>query len=243
MKKQILESETLVPNKARLKPSVPSFFLVLSTLFLLINLEAKEIPKGFVYIKEKIPSIELDCRYYGSNNFVGERIDGYLSPRAILSREAVEALVQVQEELKDFGLGLKIFDAYRPQKAVDHFVRWGRDLSDVKMKSEYYPTVQKRNLFKEGYIAKHSGHSRGSTVDLTIIDLQSRVELDMGSTFDFFGKPSWVMYSDILATHRANRMLLHDIMLKYGFKSYKQEWWHFTLKDEPYHSYFDFDVE
>ena len=210
---------------------------------LLFGLEAKEIPKGFVYIKDKIPSVELDCRYYGSNNFVGERIDGYLSPRAILSREAVGALVKVQEELKAFGLGLKIFDAYRPQKAVDHFVRWGRDLSDVKMKSEYYPTVQKRNLFKEGYIAKHSGHSRGSTVDLTIIDLESRVELDMGSGFDFFGKSSWVTYSNILATQRANRMLLHNIMLKHGFKSYKQEWWHFTLRDEPYSRYFNFDVE
>ena len=210
---------------------------------LLLGLEAKEIPKGFVYIKDKIPSVELDCRYYGSNNFVGERKDGYLSPRAILSREAVGALVKVQEELKAFGLGLKIFDAYRPQKAVDHFVRWGIDLSDVKMKSEYYPTVQKRNLFKEGYIAKHSGHSRGSTVDLTIIDLESRVELDMGSGFDFFGKSSWVTYSNILATQRANRMLLHNIMLKHGFKSYKQEWWHFTLRDEPYSRYFNFDVE
>ena len=210
---------------------------------LLFSLEAKEIPKGFVYIKDKIPSVELDCRYYGSNNFIGERIDGYLSPRAILSKEAVGALLKVQEELKSFGLGLKVFDAYRPQKAVDHFVRWGRDLVDVKMKSEYYPTVEKRNLFKEGYIAKHSSHSRGSTVDLTIIDLQSRVELDMGSAFDFFGERSWVEYSNILATHRANRMLLHNIMLKYNFKSYAQEWWHFTLKDEPYKSYFDFDVK
>jgi len=211
--------------------------------FLVCGLEAKEIPKGFVYIKEKIPTVELDCRYYGTNNFVGERIDGYLSSQAILSREAVGALLKVQEELKAFGLGLKIFDAYRPQKAVDHFVRWGRDVHDVRMKSEYYPTVEKRNLFKEGYIAKHSSHSRGSTVDLTIIDLKSRVELDMGSSFDFFGKRSWVNYSDILPTHRANRMLLHNIMLKYNFKSYAQEWWHFTLKNEPYHQYFDFDVQ
>jgi len=211
--------------------------------FLLCGLEAKEIPKGFVYIKEKMPTVELDCRYYGSNNFVGERIDGYLSSQAILSREAVGALLKVQEELKAFGLGLKIFDAYRPQKAVDHFVRWGRDVHDVRMKSAYYPTVHKRNLFKEGYIAKHSSHSRGSTVDLTIIDLKSRVELDMGSSFDFFGEHSWVNYSNLLPTHRANRMLLHNIMLKYNFKSYAQEWWHFTLKNEPYTRYFDFDIK
>ena len=217
--------------------------IVFTIGILMLSLEAKELPKGFVYIKENIPTVELNCRYYSSNNFIGEQIDGYLSPRAILSKEAVEALTKVQEDLKSFGLGLKVFDAYRPQKAVDHFVRWGRDLADVKMKSESYPTVQKRDLFKEGYIAKHSGHSRGSTVDLTIIDLQSRVELDMGSTFDFFGKRSWVTYSNISTSQRANRMLLHNIMLKYNFKSYPQEWWHFTLKNEPYKSYFDFDVK
>ena len=155
----------------------------------------------------------------------------------------MNALVKVQKELKAFGFGLKVFDAYRPQKAVDHFVRWGKALADVKMKNEYYPTVEKRNLFKEGYIAKHSGHSRGSTVDLTLIDLKSRAELDMGSAFDFFGKRSWVKYADISAPQRANRMLLHNIMLKHTFKSYPQEWWHFTLKNEPYKRYFNFDVK
>jgi len=197
----------------------------------------------FVEIKKEIPSIELDIRYYGSDNFIGEPIDGYLAPKALLSREASDALKKVQKELNGFSLGLKIFDAYRPQKAVDHFVRWGRDLKDKKMKEAFYPTVEKKNLFKEGYIAEHSGHSRGSTVDLTIIDLKSKVELDMGSSFDFFGEPSWVHYQQITAQQRANRMLLNRTMLKHGFKSYAQEWWHFTLKNEPYKKYFDFNIE
>jgi D-alanyl-D-alanine dipeptidase len=206
-------------------------------------MEAKMIPKGFVYIKDEIPNIQEDIRYYGENNFIGVRIDGYLSPRAILTKEATVALKKVQKELNSFGLGLKIFDSYRPQKSVDHFVRWGRDLKSIDMKAEYYPSVEKKNLFKEGYIAEKSGHSRGSTVDLTIIDLSNFTELDMGSNFDFFGKRSWVKYRYITTQQRANRMLLNTIMLRYGFKSYAQEWWHFTLRDEPYiDKYFDFDI-
>ena len=214
------------------------------TLTLLLTTSYATLPKGFSYVQEKIPNIELELRYSSNNNFVGEVIDGYLAPRAILSSKATLALAKVQKELEGFGLGLKIFDAYRPQKAVDHFVRWGRDLADKKMKSEYYPTVEKRNLFKEGYIATHSGHSRGSTLDLTLIDLESKQELDMGSPFDFFGKRSWVNYANLTPQQRANRMLLNVVMRKYGFKAYAQEWWHFTLKDEPFKkSYFDFNVE
>ena len=213
-------------------------------LTILLTTSHSELPKGFSYVQEKIPNIELELRYYGENNFVGQVIDGYLAPRAILSSKATLALSKVEKELEGFGLGLKVFDAYRPQKAVDHFVRWGRDLADKKMKAEYYPTVQKKNLFKEGYIAKHSGHSRGSTVDLTIVDLESKEELDMGSAFDFFGKRSWVHYENITAEQRSNRMLLNFVMLKSGFKAYAQEWWHFTLKDEPFKkSYFNFDVK
>ncbi len=217
--------------------------LFLLGLFLIINGDAKELPRGFSYLKEQIPTVELDMRYYGNNNFIGKPIDGYFSPRAILSVKATASLKRVQEELKGFGLGLKIFDAYRPQKAVDHFVRWGRDLIDIKIKAVYYPTVEKKNLFKEGYIAKHSGHSRGSTVDLSIINLLTKEELDMGSAFDFFGRESWVSYKKITTQQRANRMLLHIIMRKYGFNSYPQEWWHFTLKREPFKRYFNFDVE
>ena len=208
------------------------------------TLNFAEIPKNFSYVKDKIPTIELELRYASANNFVGEIIDGYLAPRAILTTKATLALSNVQKELESFGLGLKIFDAYRPQRAVNHFVRWGRDLADRKMKLEYYPNVQKRNLFKEGYIAKRSGHSRGSTVDLTIIDLKTKEELDMGSSFDFFGKESWVHYGKITSQQRANRMLLNQVMTKYGFRAYAQEWWHFTLEDEPYKNrYFNFKVE
>ena len=210
---------------------------------LLASSQAKEMPMGFIVVKEMIPSIELDIKYHTPNNFVGTPIKGYLAPKAILTTEATMALSKVQSGLKKFGLGLKIFDAYRPQKAVDHFVHWGKDLEDVKMKSLYYPRVEKKNLFKEGYIATYSGHSRGSTVDLTIIDLETKIELEMGSSFDLFGKRSWVNYGSITTSQRANRMLLHAVMLRYNFKSYPQEWWHFTLKNEPYKNYFDFDIK
>jgi len=210
---------------------------------LLMSSQAKDVPKGFIVVSQIIPSIELDIKYYTSDNFIGIPINGYLAPKAILTTEATMALSKVQNELKQFGLGLKIFDAYRPQKSVDHFVRWGKDLEDMKMKSFFYPTVEKKNLFKEGYIATHSGHSRGSTVDLTIIDLKTKIELEMGSNFDLFGKCSWVNYASITTSQRANRMLLHTVMLKHNFKSYPQEWWHFTLKNEPYKNYFDFDIK
>ena len=210
----------------------------------LTTLTFAEIPKSFSYVKDKIPTIEVELRYASSNNFVGGVIDGYLAPRAILTTKATLALSKVQKELESFELGIKIFDAYRPQRAVDHFVRWGKDLSDRKMKLEYYPNVEKNNLFKEGYIAKRSGHSRGSTIDLTIIDLKTKDELDMGSNFDFFGKESWVHYSNIIAQQKLNRMLLNQVMIKYGFKAYTQEWWHFTLEDEPYkNKYFNFEVK
>ena len=203
-----------------------------------------EIPKSFSSVKDKIPTIELELRYASSNNFVGNVIEGYIVPRAILTTKATLALAKVQKELESFGLGLKIFDAYRPQRAVNHFVRWGKDLADRKMKAEYYPKVEKKNLFKEGYIAKRSGHSRGSTVDLSIIDLETKEELDMGSSFDFFGKESWVYYVKITPQQRANRMLLNQVMKKYRFRAYTQEWWHFTLENEPYkNKYFNFKVE
>jgi len=217
-----------------------------TTLLTLITstLTYAEIPQSFSYMQEKIPTIEQELRYFSTNNFIGEVIDGYKAPKAILTTKATLALNQVQEELKSFNLGLKVFDAYRPQKAVDHFVRWGRDLDNTKMKAIYYPTVEKKNLFRDGYIAKKSGHSRGSTVDLTIIDLNSKEELDMGSSFDFFGEVSHVNYEKISTQQRANRMLLNQVMLKHGFKAYAEEWWHFTLKNEPYKkTYFNFNVE
>ncbi len=218
--------------------------VVLFLFFILTTINSKELPKGFVYIKEQIPNIEIELRYNSTNNFLGKKVKGYNSNKAILTQKATKALKNIQKELNQFNLGLKIFDGYRPQKAVNNFVEWAKDLNNTLKKDKYYPTIDKKNLFRDGYIASKSGHSRGSTVDLTIIDLNSKNELDMGSGFDFFGKISWVKYKDITYQQRANRLLLHSIMTKNGFKSYNQEWWHFTLKNEPFpNKYFDFDIE
>jgi len=195
------------------------------------------LPNGFVYVTEIVPDIKVELRYFTHNNFIGEPIDGYLAPKCILTRQAAEALKGVQEDLKRFGLGLKIYDAYRPQQAVDHFVRWAKDLGDVRMKQEFYPHVQKENLFKEDYIAEKSGHSRGSTVDLTVVSIDAKptdAGLDMGTGFDYFGTESWPDCPGIEPNARAHRMLLLFVMEKHGFKPYPREWWHFTLKDEPY---------
>ena len=201
---------------------------------------------GFVELKSFIPTIELDIRYYTSNNFVGERIEGYESPKALLTIQAAEALKNVQSELAAFRLGLKVYDAYRPQRAVDHFVRWAKDLKNIKMKQKYYPEVNKANLFIEGYIANKSGHSRGSTVDVTIVSLSDSdpVELDMGTNWDFFSPNSWSQSSIVTPQQRANRLLLSNVMSKHGFKPLKEEWWHFTLENEPYSDrYFDFPIQ
>ena len=207
---------------------------------------AKSLPDDFVELKTFIPTIELDIRYYTSDNFVGERINGYESPKALFTTQAAEALKNVQAELAIFGLGLKVYDAYRPQRAVDHFVRWAKDLNDIKMKLKYYPEVNKANLFTEGYIANKSSHSRGSTVDVTIISLRDTdpIELDMGTNWDYFSPNSWPQSSILTSQQRANRALLYNVMSKYGFKPLKEEWWHFTLENEPSPDhYFDFPIQ
>ena len=199
---------------------------------------------GFVDVKEFIPSVQLDIRYYTTDNFVGSRIDGYDAPKCFLTREAAVALKKVQEELARNGQSLKIFDCYRPQRAVDHFVRWAKDLSNQEMKSKYYPSVDKENLFRDGYIAARSGHSRGSTLDLTIVDLESNRELDMGTDFDFFDPLSHTVNSRIRKSQQDNRIALKSVMERNGFKNLEEEWWHFTLKSEPYpDKYFDFRVQ
>ena len=202
------------------------------------------LPDGFVYLDLAIPDLVIDPRYTTEHNFVGTPIDGYRHGYAVLSAAGANALAEVQETLRPFGLGLKIFDAYRPQRAVDHFVRWGQDLREQRTKTHYYPDVDKRDLFKEGYIAARSSHSRGSTVDLTIVardDTGQVRELDMGSPFDFFGPISSPHSLKVNAHQRANRMLLHMLMRTHGFAPYAQEWWHFTLQDEPFpDTYFDF---
>jgi D-alanyl-D-alanine dipeptidase len=205
------------------------------------------LPPGFVYVDEIIPNIELDMRYYTSNNFVGRHIDGYLRPKGILTAEAAAALKAAQDELEPVGLGLKIFDAYRPQRSVDEFVRWAKDLNDTRMKREFYPEVGKKDLFREKYIAARSSHSRGSTVDVTIVALDGATTgpaLDMGSGFDLFGPRSWPTSLAVPPAARAHRMLLRLLMTKHGFEPYPQEWWHFTLKHEPFpDTYFDFPVQ
>ena len=202
-----------------------------------------EIPEGFVYIKDIVTNIKIDLKYYTKHNFVGKKIIGYNSPVAISTKETALALKEIQKDLKHFNYGLKIFDSYRPQQAVDHFVRWAKN-NNRKMKSSHYPNVKKIHLFKEGYIASKSGHTRGSTVDITIIDLNNGKELDMGTIYDYFGKESWIEYTGLTVHQRKNRLLLQSVMNKYGFKSLKEEWWHFTLSNEPFpNKYFNFMVE
>ena len=198
---------------------------------------------GFVLLSEAVPDAILEMRYYSTFNFVGDRIDGYEEPVALLTREAAAALKKVSDDLVSKGYRLKIYDAYRPQRAVDHFVRWAKDPDDTRMKRYFYPELDKEELFPRGYIARHSGHSRGSAVDLTLFDMASEKEADMGGTFDYFGKLSHTDARGITGEQYENRMLLREAMVARGFKPLDKEWWHFTLRDEPYpNTYFTFPV-
>lgn len=211
--------------------------------FWISSLVYSQLPDGFVYVDKVIRDLNVELRYYTTNNFVGKRIDGYRSNALILSKEAAIALKGVQEDLQQENLSLKVYDGYRPQRAVNHFILWARDLTDTINKQIFYPFVDKKKLFKEQYIASRSGHSRGSTLDLTIID-NSGKPLDMGSPYDFFGKESWVNYEGITKEQKTNRQLLQKVMLKHGFRNYPKEWWHFTLRHEPFpNTYFDFVIE
>ena len=218
--------------------------LILWFLISIISSRAQELPQGFVYLSDVDYSIKSELRYLSNNNFIGKPIDGYLKSCVILTRETALALHKVQQKLLKNGMSLKIFDAYRPQQAVNHFVRWAKVLSDTLMKKKYYPNVPKSELFKRGYIASKSGHTRGSTVDLTIVNLKTGKALDMGSIYDFFGIVSHPFYKDISKKSKHNRMLLRNIMLTHNFKPYENEWWHFTLKNEPFpKKYFNFPVK
>ena len=200
-------------------------------------------PSDFVLLSEAVPDAILEIRYYSTYNFVGERIDGYEEPLAMLTTEAAAALKEVSDELMSMGYRLKIFDAYRPQMAVTHFMNWALDTEDVRMKEYFYPDLDKDVLFPQGYIAEHSGHSRGSTVDLTLFDMNTEREVDMGGTFDFFGELSHPDYTDITEDQYAMRMLLRQVMMKHGFRPLAEEWWHFTLENEPYpDTYFTFPI-
>lgn len=216
------------------------FFLIYNAL----HTFCQDGREGFVSLSEEIPSIVLDIRYYSTDNFIGTRVDGYLQPKAMLTKEAATALQKVQLALEKEGLGLKVFDAYRPQKGVNHFIRWAKLPADTLTKQKYYPTVDKKDVFRLGYVASRSGHSRGSTLDLTLIRLETGEELDMGSGWDFFGDISSHGSGQITTHQMRNRQKLKSIMEKFGFRAYSKEWWHYTLRSEPYpDTYFDFDIK
>src|SRR5712691_8118425 len=223
------------------------------------------VPRGFVDAADVAEGLVVDMRYFGTNNFVGEKIDGYERPRCLLSAQAATALAAVQRDIASRGLGLKVFDCYRPVRGVAHFVRWARrPEDDPKRKAEYYPDVDKRDLFKLGYIATRSGHSRGSTVDLTLVrraddgafsgkvdtgfpqkmrPTKEAAELDMGTPYDFSGRQSWISDKSVSIEAQRNRALFAEVMARGGFRPYHKEWWHFTLGNEPFpDTYFDFPV-
>lgn len=224
-------------------------------------------PEDFVALRTVDPTIIQEMRYFTPHNFVGERIDGYRQPICILTRPAAEALHLAQKQLLRQGYTLKVYDCYRPQRAVNHFVRWAQNLDDQAMKGEFYPDVDKTRLFEDGYIAEKSGHSRGSTMDLTIVRLPTRPtrpyvpgeplvpcyapkderfpdnSVDMGTGFDCFDTLSHTLDPRIQGKQRANRLLLKNTLESLGFVNLAEEWWHYTYKPELYpDTYFDFLV-
>jgi len=204
---------------------------------------AEDRPASFVDAAAVVPGLITDIRYASSHNFVGRPIDGYEAPRCLLTQSAADALANVARDIAPRGLRIKVFDCYRPTRAVANFVRWARDLNDTAGKAEFYPEVDKRTLFRDGYIASHSGHSRGSTMDLTLAQADGR-ELDMGTSFDFFSPKSWAADLSVSPEAHGNRMLLAAAMRRRGFRGYDREWWHFTLRGEPFpNTYFDFSVK
>lgn len=207
---------------------------------------------GFVSVSEVVPDVILEIRYHSTYNFIGDRIPGYDEPLALITRQAADSLKVVSDELLQQGYRLKVYDAYRPQCAVDFFMEWAKDEDDIRMKEYFYPELEKSVLIPQDYIAEKSGHTRGSTIDLTLFDMKTGKEADMGCTFDYFGVAS---HPDVLPgqpignckpineQQYRNRMILRDAMLRHGFKPYECEWWHFTLEDEPYpDTYFTFPV-
>jgi D-alanyl-D-alanine dipeptidase len=200
-------------------------------------------PETFVDAASLAPGLIVEARYATAFNFVGRPIEGYDRPICYQTKPAAAALAEVVADLKPRGLTLKVFDCYRPGRAVAHFLRWARNLGDEKMKPQFYPDVDKGTLFRDGYIAAKSGHSRGSTADLTLVRRADGQELDMGTPFDFFSRRSWPSDRRVSVEAQANRRLLAEAMNKRGFRPYEKEWWHFTLRHEPYpDTYFDFPV-
>ena len=220
-----------------------SFFIFLASISL-INSVAAQIPDDFGYIADEIPDIKLEIRYATKENFMGRVVNGYSSPKVVLTKKALSAIKKAQTEFMQLGYGIKVFDAYRPQRAVDDFMQWIKAEKDTVMKHKYYPQLDKKNLVPQGYIAEKSGHSRGSTIDLSLVYLDGEKkgqEVDMGGEWDYFGKRSNYDYPEISPKQKENRALLQKIMIKHGFLPYAEEWWHFTLAKEPFPiQYFDF---
>jgi D-alanyl-D-alanine dipeptidase len=236
------------------------FFALCLVAAVFVSCNKEQAPEAdssdFVLITDVVPDVILEIRYYGTYNFVGTRIDGYMQPTAMLTKRAADSLRAVSDDVKSQGYRLKIYDAYRPQMAVDHFVRWAADTADTLMKPYFYPNVDKSRLFELDYIMAKSGHTRGSTADLTPFDMNTEKELDTGGTFDWFGSEShpdcggdpvtgeYRPNDTITAEQFEHRMILRRAMLRHGFKPLDSEWWHFTLVDEPYpDTYFTFLVQ
>ena len=258
MKKQILSSLTVILTAC--------FFAVGGNFLVSCSpkqaIDPLEDSSQFVTLTDAVPDAILEIRYFSTYNFVGARIDGYLEPTALLTKKAADSLRAVSDDVKALGYRLKIYDAYRPQKAVDHFWRWAENIPDTLMRAYFYPDLDKSVLFDLEYICAKSGHTRGSTVDLTLFDMQTEKELDMGGTFDWFGPeshpdfcgdPETQEYTgdnskspagrSITLEQFCNRMILRQAMLRHGFKPFPTEWWHFTLQDEPFpDTYFNFPV-
>ena len=205
---------------------------------------SSDVPDNFIYLTEVIPRLCFDLRYYSDDNFIGQPIPGYHANVIIVTLQAAMALKKVQQDLAYSNFSLKIFDGYRPQTAVDYFIRWANDPDDQRMKATYYPNMDKDEIIPKGYIVEKSSHSRGSTVDLTIMSNDDGRELDMGTAFVVFDQKSWPSDTTVTVQQRANRQLLRSVMSKHGFVGLEEEWWHFTLRDEPYpDTYFDFPVK
>ena len=202
-----------------------------------------KLQDGFVYLKDIDTSIIVDLKYYSTENFTGQRVDGYHSNSAILTKESATALSNVQDDLEKLGYSLILYDAYRPQSAVDFFVKWSKKINDTSYKDIYYPNIKKSDLFELGYIAYKSGHSRGSTVDVSLLEISTNKEIDMGTVFDYFGIESHTFFNGISEKQKSNRLILYEVMSKNGFKNYSKEWWHYTLENEPFQKYFDFLVK
>lgn len=201
-------------------------------------------PNDFVDISLEIPGIITDVKYFTGDNFVGEKIDGYEAPTILLTEKATIALGRVQKQLMEDGCGLKVFDGYRPKRAVEHFIRWGKQEEDWKTKSIYYPEMTRQEIFRRGFIAPESSHTRGSTVDLTVVTMETGIEIDMGGTFDFFSEVSYSDYDHLTLDQSKNRVQLRYLMRSEGFEPMQQEWWHFTLAGETYpETYFDFPIQ